>query len=65
MAGYKPFTTDSGNNIIDCIIAEIPDPAAPEARLSAIVCVIESGLFIGLAFKIIVGRPTGVEVIER
>ena len=36
-----------------------------KARLSAIVCVIESGLFIGLASKIIVGRPTGVEVIER
>ena len=64
MAGDKPFTTDSGN-IIDCIIAEIPDPAALEARLSATVGVVESGLFIGLASKIIVGRSTGVEVIER
>jgi ribose 5-phosphate isomerase A len=61
----KPFTTDSGNYIIDCIIAEIPDPAALEPRLSAIVGVVESGLFVGLASKIIVGRPAGVEVIER
>jgi ribose 5-phosphate isomerase A len=65
LAGDKPFTTDSGNYIIDCAIAEIPDPAAMEARLSAIVGVVESGLFIGLASEIVVGRPTGVEVIER
>jgi ribose 5-phosphate isomerase A len=64
LAGDKPFTTDSGNYIIDCAI-EIPDPAALEARLSAIFGVVESGLFIGLASKIVVGRPTGVEVIER
>ena len=61
----KPFTTDSGNYIIDCIIAEIPDHAALEARLSAIVGVVESGLFIDLASKIVVGRPTSVETIER
>lgn len=65
MAGDKPFTTDSGNNIIGCMIAEIPDPAALEARLSAIVGVVESGFFVGLAFKIVVGGPAGVEIIER
>jgi ribose 5-phosphate isomerase A len=65
LAGDRPFTTDSGNYIIDCAIAEIPYPAAIEARHSAIVGVVESGLFIGLASEIVVGRPTGVEVIER
>ncbi len=65
LAGDKPFTTDSGNYIIDCAIAEIPDPAAIEARLSAIIGVVESGLFIGLASEIVAGRPTGVEVIVR
>jgi ribose 5-phosphate isomerase A len=65
LAGDQPFTTDGGNFIADCAIAEIADPAALEARLSAIVGVVESGLFIGLASKIVVGRPTGVEVIER
>lgn len=49
LVGDKSFTTDSGNYIIDCGIAEISDPAALEARLSAIVGVVESGLFIGLA----------------
>jgi ribose 5-phosphate isomerase A len=65
LAGEKPFTTDSGNYIVDCAITEISDPAALQARLSAIIGVVESGLFIGLASKIVVGRPTGVEVIER
>ena len=62
MTGDKPFTTDSGNYIIDCIIAEIPDSAALEARLGSIIGVVESGLFVGLASKIVVGRPTGVEI---
>ncbi|MGD0076985.1 MAG: ribose-5-phosphate isomerase RpiA [Candidatus Binataceae bacterium] len=65
LAGDKPFTTDGGNYIVDCAVAEIPDPAALEARLSAIIGVVETGLFIDLAYKIVVGRPTGVEVIER
>jgi ribose 5-phosphate isomerase A len=65
LVGDKPFTTDGGNYIVDCAIAEIPDPATLEARLSAIIGVVESGLFIGLASKIVVGRSTTVEVIER
>ncbi len=58
--GYKAFTTKS--YIVDCIIAGIPHPAAPEGRLCA--GVVESGLF-GLASKSVVGRPTNVEVIVR
>jgi len=65
LAGDEPFTTDGGNYIVDCAIAEIPDAAALEARLSAIVGVVESGLFIGMASTIVVGRRTGVEVIEK
>lgn len=63
LAGDTPFTTDGGNYIADCAIAEIPDPVALEARLSTIVGVVESGLFIGLASRIVVGRSIGVEVI--
>jgi ribose 5-phosphate isomerase A len=65
LAGDSPFTTDGGNYIADCAVAEMPDPAALEARLSAIVGVVENGLFIDLASEIVVGRPSGVEVIER
>lgn len=65
LAGDRPFTTDGGNFIADCAVAEIPDPGALETRLSAIVGVIESGLFVGLTSKVVVGRPIGVEVFDR
>lgn len=65
LADNKPFMSDGGNYILDCAIAEILDPAKLEARLSAIVGVVENGLFVGMASKIMVGRPTGVEVMER
>jgi ribose 5-phosphate isomerase A len=60
-----PFVTDGGNYIADCVMAEIPDPAALEARLSAVTGVVESGLFIGLATEILIGRPAGVELLQR
>jgi ribose 5-phosphate isomerase A len=59
----RPFLSDGGNHIADCLIAEIADPSAWDARLAAIVGVVETGLFIGLASTIIVGRPGGVELI--
>jgi ribose 5-phosphate isomerase A len=65
LAGEKPFTTDGGNYIADCAIAEISDAAALEARLSAVIGVVETGLFVGLASKIVVGRSGRVDVIER
>jgi ribose 5-phosphate isomerase A len=61
----QPFTTDGGNYIADCAFPAIPDAVALEARLASVVGVVESGLFIGLASTIVVGRPTGVEIIER
>lgn len=64
VTGATPFTTDNGNYIIDCTFAAIPDPAALEARLGAIVGVVASGLFVGLASQVVVGRPARVEVIE-
>jgi ribose 5-phosphate isomerase A len=61
----QPFTTDGGNYIADCAFPAIPDAVALEARLASVVGVVESGLFIGLASTIVVGRPAGVEIIER
>lgn len=60
----KPFVTDNGNYIADCRFTAITDPAQLEARLTAIIGVVESGLFLGLASKVIVGSRRGVEVIE-
>jgi ribose 5-phosphate isomerase A len=61
----QPVTTDGGNYIADCALPEIPDPATLEARLSSVVGVVETGLFLGMASAIMVGRPAGVAIIER
>ena len=64
-ATEHPFVTDGGNHIADCTIEAIDDPSRLEAELSGLVGVIESGLFIGLASRVIVAGARGVEVIER
>jgi ribose 5-phosphate isomerase A len=65
LAGEEPFVTDGGNYIADCAIPSLSEPAALDARLSAIVGVVETGLFVDMASAIVVGRPAGMEVIER
>ena len=65
VAGARPFVTDGGNYIADCAVQELSDPAEVDARLARIAGVIETGLFLGLASRIVVGRSTGVEVIDR
>jgi ribose 5-phosphate isomerase A len=61
----RPFTTDGGNHIADCAIASIDDPRRLEVELHALPGVMETGLFIGMASKVIVGGPQGVEELER
>jgi ribose 5-phosphate isomerase A len=64
-AGGAPFTTDGGNYIADCAFAAVADAGALEARLAAIIGVVESGLFVGLADTAIIGHAEQEEIIER
>jgi len=59
------YVTDSGNFIIDCHWPAIPDPAALAAQIKAITGVVEHGLFIGLAGRVIVAGAGGAKVYER
>ena len=63
----KPFLTDGGNLIADCRPAAdlFADPAQLERSLAAVVGVLETGLFFGLASRVLVGAPGGVRVLER
>ncbi len=63
-AAGEPFVTDSGNYIADCAIEMLSNPATLDAQIAGIVGVVETGLFLGLASAVIVGRSTGVEVLE-
>ena len=62
----KPYITDNGNYIIDCAFGEIQDPAALHAKINAIVGVVENGLFINLASKLIAGFENGeIKIFQR
>lgn len=64
-ADGKPFVTDNGNVIYDCRFDAISDVPALATALSGIPGVVEHGLFVGMAERLILARPEGVEVIPR
>ena len=61
----SPFRTDGGNHVADCAVGPIGDPAALDRRLRAVVGVIETGLFVGLASRLIAATASGIRVFER
>jgi ribose 5-phosphate isomerase A len=61
----RPFVTDGGNLIADCSVGPIDDAPVLEARLRALVGVIDSGLFLGMASRVVVAGASGVEVLDR
>lgn len=54
-----PFLTDNGNYILDCKFPGIDYPAVLSKTLKLIPGVVESGLFIGLADILIIGKEDG------
>jgi ribose 5-phosphate isomerase A len=65
MPDGRPFVTDEGNYILHCRFDGIADPAALDAKLLTRAGVVGTGLFLGIAHQVIIGRPTGVEVRTR
>jgi ribose 5-phosphate isomerase A len=62
----QPFRTDNGNYVLDCHFPRIDHPADLERRINAVAGVVECGLFVGLAHRLVIGSPDGrCEVIER
>ncbi|HEY6407867.1 MAG TPA: ribose-5-phosphate isomerase RpiA [Ktedonobacteraceae bacterium] len=62
----ESFITDNGNIIIDCSFAGgIQDAADIQARIKAIVGVVETGLFLHMAERAIIGGPEGVKTLTR
>jgi ribose 5-phosphate isomerase A len=61
----RPYVTDGGNHIVDCRFGRIGDPAALERSIKALPGVVESGIFVGLADRVVVAGAGGVRVIER
>ena len=59
--GDQPFVTDGGNYAVKLKVSPINDPAGLQAQLKALVGVVETGLFVGMAGRAYVAGPDGVE----
>lgn len=56
-----PARSDAGNLLVDLAVAPVDDPAGLDRALRAIPGVVETGLFIGRADVVLIGRAGGVE----
>ena len=65
MKGGERFVSDNGNYVADCRFASIDEPKKLEMDINLIPGVVDSGLFIGLADKVIVASRTGTRILER
>ena len=63
----KPFLTDNGHYVLDARFpGGLQDPGAIAQAIKALPGVVEHGLFLGMANRVIVaGQQTGVRVLER
>ena len=64
-AAQGPFVSDNGNYILDCGFGGIGDPAAVNRAIREIPGVVETGLFIGMAERVLVQEGSAVRVLER
>jgi len=67
--GTRPFRTENGNLTLDCAVRPLADERAArdlEAALRAIPGVVDTGLFLGTAERVLVGHADGhVDVLRR
>jgi ribose 5-phosphate isomerase A len=64
-AGGSRLVTDEGHWILDCFTGPVTDPGELDRALHAIPGVVEHGLFLSMATKVIVADAGGVSVMER
>ena len=58
-ASDDPLITDNGNYVLDCKFDGITDPKRLHDQLNAIPGVLDNGLFVGMAGRVIVGSADG------
>ncbi len=59
MKNGVPFVTDNGNLVLDCRYPGINDPAGLQRALDALPGVVDHGLFVGMAGRVVVGDASG------
>lgn len=63
--GGRLSMSDNGNYILDCAVAGIPDPEDLERRILSIPGVVGTGLFLGMADRVLIDDGASVEVRRR
>ncbi len=63
--GEGAFRTDGGNLILDCAIGLIDDAAALDRTMRAVIGVVETGLFVGMAERVLIAGAEGVRTLVR
>ena len=60
----QPFITDGGHYILDCAFGAIDDFEHLQRQLDGTIGVVEHGLFLGMASRVVVGGSQGVHVLQ-
>ena len=63
--GGEPFVTDDNTYVLDCRFGTISQPARLAEEIKGLLGVVEHGLFINVAARVVVGGPAGARVLER
>jgi len=61
----SPFFSDNGNHIFDCRFERIHRPHDIEMEINNVVGVVENGLFLDMATRVVVASSSGVFIKER
>ncbi|MBP1949783.1 ribose-5-phosphate isomerase RpiA [Virgibacillus litoralis] len=54
------FITDNNNYILDCSFEKIPQPIRLHEKLKLLTGVVETGLFVGMVDRVIIGSDNGI-----
>jgi ribose 5-phosphate isomerase A len=61
----KPYVTDGQHYIVHCKLPQVGfDAYEAAAKLKGTVGVVEHGLFLGMASRVVIGGPEGIQVLE-
>lgn len=61
----QPYVTDNGNYILDCDFGFIDNPENLEKNLNSIIGVVDSGLFINMTNKVLVGDEHSIKTLDN
>jgi ribose 5-phosphate isomerase A len=59
------YISNNGNYILDCQFDSVPNPEELHKQLKLLLGVVETGLFVGMTDKVIVGEADGVTILEK